>query len=173
VARFGDSELLSASHAIDRFASGVSSLDTWLTEHALEAGGTGSARTYVVTDAKQEGRVIGYHAIAAASVARASASRRATKGMPAHPVPAILLARLAVDKPVQGQGAGAWLLRDAMRRALSVSEELGVRVLLVHVIDKSALSFYERFGFETSSSDPFNLQLLIKDIRKTLNLPPP
>jgi hypothetical protein len=72
----------------------------------------------------------------------------------------------------QGHGVGAWLLRDAMRRALSVSEELGVRVLLVHAIDGSARSFYERFGFEASASDPFNLQLVKKDIRETLKLPP-
>jgi hypothetical protein len=55
-----------------------------------------------------------------------------------------------------------------MRRALSVADELAVRVLLVHAIDERARSFYERFGFETSPTDPLNLQLLIKDIRATL-----
>lgn len=80
----------------------------------------------------------------------------------------MLLARLAVDLSVQGEGVGAWLLQDALRRTLTASQEVGVRVLLVHAINETARSFYERFGFETSPTDPLILQLLIKDIRATL-----
>lgn len=165
--RFGDPERLTDSHQVDVFNCGVRSLDIWLVDHALQANRGGSAQTYVVTDAEQEGRVVGYHAIAAASVERAAATSRAARGMP-DPIPAVLLARLAVDQSVQGEGIGAWLLQDAMRRTLSVADELGVRILLVHAIDESARAFYERFGFEQSASNPFNLQLLIKDLRKTL-----
>jgi predicted N-acetyltransferase YhbS len=89
--------------------------------------------------------------------------------MPKHPVPAVLLARLAVDHRFQGEGLGARLLADAAKRSLSVAETAGIRLLLVHALNASARSFYERFGFETSPTDPFNLQLLIKDIRKSLN----
>jgi GNAT superfamily N-acetyltransferase len=170
VARFSEPERLGDHHELDGFDSGVRSLDTWLAEYALQAARAGSARTYVVADSEQEGRVVGYHAIAAASVERAAATARVTKGMPSQPVPAVLLARLAVDRTVQGEGLGAWLLQDAMRRTLSVAEELGVRVLLVHAIDESARGFYRRFGFEPSPTDPLNLQLLIKDVRKTLKL---
>ena len=85
--------------------------------------------------------------------------------MPRHPIPAILLARLAVDTSVQGRGVGAWLLRDAMLRTLSAAEEVGIRVLLVHAIDDTAASFYTRHGFEASPTDPLNLQRPIKDIR--------
>jgi len=58
--------------------------------------------------------------------------------MPRHPIPAALLARLAVDTTVQGRGIGAWLLRDAMLRTLSAAESMGIRVLLVHSIDEDA-----------------------------------
>jgi predicted N-acetyltransferase YhbS len=168
VARFGDPEPLTEKHRVDGFASGAAALDGWFVEHALQAGRAGSARTYVVTDREQEDRVVGYHAMAAASVERERSTARARKGMPDQPVPAVLLARLAVDLTVQGEGLGAWLLQDAMRRTLTASEEIGMRVLLVHAIDETARSFYERFGFETSPTDPLNLQLLIKDIRATL-----
>ncbi|MFL5847035.1 MAG: GNAT family N-acetyltransferase [Solirubrobacteraceae bacterium] len=171
MARFSDPEPLSDAHNVEAFDSGVASLDTWLIDYALQAGRAGSARAYVVTDTEQKGRVVGYHAISAASVERATATTRATKGMPNQPVPAVLLARLAVDHTVQRQGVGAWLLQDAMRRALSVAEELGVRVLLVHAVDESARAFYERFGFEASPTDPLNLQLLMKDLRRTLGEP--
>jgi GNAT superfamily N-acetyltransferase len=88
--------------------------------------------------------------------------------MPRHPIPAILLARLAVDESVQGEGIGATLLADAMERTLRVAEETGIRLLLVHAVDEDARSFYLHYGFEASPSDLMNLQLLIKDIRATI-----
>lgn len=81
----------------------------------------------------------------------------------------MLLARLAVDKTAQGKGIGAFLLKDAMSRSLSVAEQAGIRVMLVHAINDQARAFYEYFGFEASPTDPKNLQLLIKDIRLALD----
>jgi GNAT superfamily N-acetyltransferase len=166
--RFGDAEPLTVQHDIRDFDCGVGSLNLWLKRHALQAASSGSARTYVVIDKKQA-RVAGYHALAAASISLLAATPRAAKGMPRHPIPAVLLARLAVDTTVQGRGVGAWLLRDAMLRALSVGDELGVRVLLVHAIDDDARRFYQRYGFEPSPTDDRNLQLLLKDIRASIS----
>ena len=89
--------------------------------------------------------------------------------MPRQPIPAVLLARLAVDLDFQRSGVGAFLLADALRRALSVAETAGIRLLLVHALDESARSFYKHFGFESSPTDPLNLQLLVKHIRKSLD----
>jgi GNAT superfamily N-acetyltransferase len=122
----------------------------------------------VVTDSEQEGRVVGYHALTGASVEHGEATERAAKGMGQYGIPAVLLSRLAVDLSVQGRGIGALLLRDAMLRAVSVSEEVGVRLLLAHALNDSARAFYVRFGFEESPTDAMNLQILIKDIRASL-----
>ncbi len=149
------------------FHCGVPSLDTWLVEHAPGADAMGSARTYVVIDGERD-RVVGYYALTVASLERAEATGRASKGMPRHPIPAMLLARLAVDESVQGEGVGAMLLADAMQRTLLVARETGIRLLLVHAINEDAKSFYLYFGFEPSPSDSMNLQLLIKDIRATI-----
>lgn len=165
--RFGDPEPLGARHALDGFDCGVDSLRQWLIEHARGAVAAGSARVFVIVDAQQQ-RVCGYYALAAAAITGEEATERARKGQPRHPIPAVLLARLAVDASVQGHGIGTWLLQDAMRRALSASEAVGIRVLLVHALDDSARTFYERWGFEASPTDPLNLQMLFKDIRKTL-----
>jgi GNAT superfamily N-acetyltransferase len=151
----------------DGFGCGVASLDTWLVEHAPGADAAGSARTYVVVE-EEEDRVVGYYALTVASLEREEATGRASRGMPRHPIPAMLLARLAVDEAAQGEGVGAMLLADAMRRTLLVAEETGIRLLLVHAVDEEARSFYLHYGFEASPSDPMNLQLLIKDIRATV-----
>ena len=165
--RFGDPEPLGADHPLGGFDCGVDSLNTWLPKHARAAAASGSARTYVIGDAEQ-GRVVGYHALCAASVSRREASPRARRGMPRHPIPAVLLARLAVDRSVQGRGLGSFLLRDAMARTLAAAAELGIRVMLVHALDESARDFYLHHGFEPSPTDPMNLQVLIKDIEASL-----
>jgi GNAT superfamily N-acetyltransferase len=139
-----------------------------LERFARNAAAAGSAKTYVVTDSEQS-RVVGYHALTVASIEHDEATERATKGMPRHQIPAVLLARLAVDESVKGKGLGAFLLRDAMARALAVSEEAGVRLLLAHALNDRARQFYLRFGFEPSPTDELNLQLLMKDIRASLD----
>jgi GNAT superfamily N-acetyltransferase len=159
---------LDAGRDVAPFDCGIDALNLWLKKHALQAVGSGSARVFITEDAEQE-RVVGYHALSAASVLHGEATVRAAKGMPRHPIPAALLARLAVDRTVQGHGLGAWLLRDAMLRTLSAAAEVGIRVMLVHAIDDEAAAFYQRFGFEPSSTDPLNLQMLIKDIRAAVN----
>jgi GNAT superfamily N-acetyltransferase len=166
--RLGDPEPLDVKHTLEGFDCGVESLNIWLTEHARQAAAAGSARVFVIVDAKQE-RVCGYYALAAAAVTHEEAIERARKGQPRHPIPAVLLARLAVDASVQGHGLGAWLLQDAILRALSASEAVGMRVLLVHALDDNARRFYERWGFEPSPTDPLNLQMLFKDIRRSLD----
>ena len=83
-------------------------------------------------------------------------------------MPAVLLGRLAVDVSVQGRGLGAFLLGDALTRALSASERIGIRLVIVHALDAEARTFYEHWGFEPSPSDPLNLQRLVSDIPKTI-----
>lgn len=166
--RFLDPQPLDGEHRVNGFDCGVGSLDVWLVKHARAAAGAGSARTYVVLDSEQD-RVVGYHALSLASIEHGDATDRARSGMPKHPIPAMLLARLAVDGAVQRRGIGAFLLRDAMSRALSVAEQAGMRLLLVHALNDEARAFYERFGFEASPTDAVNLQLLVKDIRLALD----
>jgi GNAT superfamily N-acetyltransferase len=168
VPRFRDPAPLGPGHDLEAFGCGVGSLNVWLTRHAIQAKAVGSARTFVVDDAEQ-GRVVGYHALATASVAREDATARAAKGMPRHPIPAALLARLAVDQSVQGHGIGAWLLRDAMLRTLTAAESVGIRVLLVHAIDEPARRVYARHGFEPSPTGPLNLQMLMRDLRASVD----
>jgi GNAT superfamily N-acetyltransferase len=168
VARFDDPEPLSTDHVLEGFDCGRPSLDIWLIEHARTAAAAGSARTYVVQDSDQR-RVVAYHALAAASVERESATSRAARGMP-QPIPVVLLARLAVDASVQRRGLGAWLLQDAMTRTLAASRAIGVRAMLVHALDDEARAFYLRHGLEPAPTDPLHLMILIKDIAASLGV---
>lgn len=159
-------EPLERAHDRASFTCGEPELDRWLAEYALGAQTADTARVFVTTDGH---RVVGYYALAAAQLQPEDASERALKGQPrGRPVPAVLLARLAVDMAHQGKGLGRSLLQDAMLRAREVADELGVRVMLVHAKHEQASRWYKRFGFEESPTDPLHLILLTKDLRAFL-----
>ena len=158
-------EPLHADHRIDSFDCGKPALDTWLTRHARQAQGSGSAKTFIVCDGEH---VAGYFSLTVGQVDTAEAPARVSKGMGRYPIPVVILARLAVSKSYQGQGIGAAMLRDAIRRTLSVSEQAGIRALLTHPIDDDASRFYRRFGFVPSPLREQQCLLLLKDARRLL-----
>ncbi|MGB7300319.1 MAG: GNAT family N-acetyltransferase, partial [Burkholderiaceae bacterium] len=140
-------------------------LNDWLVRHALQAQGSGSARTFVVmTDA----RVAGYFSLSTGQIESMDAPDRVRRGMGRFPIPVVVLTRLAVAQQDQGQGVGVGMLQDAIRRTLVVAEQAGVRALLVHPIDAAADRFYRRFGFEVSPVREQQLLLLLKDARRLL-----
>jgi GNAT superfamily N-acetyltransferase len=151
-----------ADDDVTAFDSGNLSLNTWLRERALRNERDDASRTYVVTVGS---RVVGYYSLAAAAVPHAEATGRSRRNMP-DPIPAMLLARLAVDVELQGRQLGANLLRDAIRRTLDAAAIAGIRVLLVHAADESARRFYEHFDFETAPTDDLHLMLVLKDARR-------
>jgi predicted N-acetyltransferase YhbS len=84
------------------------------------------------------------------------------------PVPVVLLARLALDRVRQGQGAGGHLLADALRRCVHGGAEFGARAVVVDAIDDAAANFYRHFGFRDLSER--RLWRKLSDIRVTLEL---
>lgn len=156
-------EKLRADHVVAGFDCGREELNHFLVRFALTNQQAGSAQTYLALAGE---RVAGYYSLAVGEVAYADAPERLSKGQARHPVPIMLLARLAIAKSEQGRGLGAGLLKDAMRRTLQAADIAGIRALAVHAMDETARSFYAHFGFIASPTDPLHLFLLIKDIRR-------
>lgn len=77
------------------------------------------------------------------------------------PVPVMILARLAVDARAQGMKLGVALLQDALQRCVAVSQQAGVRAMLVHALNANARQFYEYYGFKASPAHPMTLMLRI------------
>ena len=153
-------EKLSRTHAVDDFRCGQAHLERFLIRHALQAQRANSSQTYVALDGD---RVAGFYTFVVGQAEAADSPARVTKGMPRHPIPLLILARLAVHLDWQGRGIGAGLLRDALRRTLQVADIAGVRALAAHAKDDAAGSFYRHFGFAESPTDDRHLFLLIKD----------
>ena len=158
-------EKLQPHHTVDTFDCGREALNLFLRKHALQNQRTGGSQTYVGT---ADDSVIGYYALAVGSVEQDQAPERIKKGLAKHSIPFMLLARLAVDLRWKKQGVGAALLKDATLRTLQAADIAGIRALVVHAQDEEAKTFYERFDFLPSPSDPLHLFILLKDLRKLL-----
>jgi GNAT superfamily N-acetyltransferase len=161
VSEFGSIEKLRPEQLLDEFNRGKEELNRFLKRQAWAKQQPHSAQTYVLA---KDVRVLGYYSLAAGSVTHDEATERVRKGQARHPIPVILLARLAVDVSAHGKGLGAALLKDALLRTAQAADTIGARALLVHAKDDSAKAFYEHFTFEPSPSDPYHLLLIMKDL---------
>ncbi len=154
--RLNAPEPLEAAHSVAAFDCGEPALDEWLKRRAMANQISGASRTFVVTG--PDGFVFGYYAMAAGAVSHQQATSAVRRNMP-DPVPVMVLARLAVDRRAQGIKLGASLLQDAVNRAVAVSQNAGVRALLVHALHERAKAFYEHYGFQSSPLHPMTLML--------------
>ena len=156
---------LGPQHRLEGFDCGKPSLNDWLVRHARQAQGSGSAKTFVVSE---DDRVTGYFSLTVGQIDTLDAPERIRKGMGQYPIPVVILARLAVCLQDQGRGIGIGLLQDAIRRTLLIAEQAGIRAMLTHPIDEQAARFDTRFGFIPSPLREQQLLLLLKDARRWL-----
>jgi GNAT superfamily N-acetyltransferase len=143
------------------FTSGRDELDRSFAHHAPEATPAGSARVYV---AHRRERLVGYFALCAGSVDPERAGTRTRKGMPRHPIPVVLLARLAVASDTQGGGIGHLLVRRAGELTVRAARLIAVRALIVDALDAETAAFYERVGFTPMQAEALRLEILVKDL---------
>ena len=158
-------EKLQRAHAVDEFDCGREALNRFLARYAFKNQQAEASQTYV---ALADQAVVGYYTLVVGQVEYAHAMERMTKGLARHPVPIMLLARLAIAASWQGRGLGSGLLKDAMQRTLRAADIAGIRGFAVHAKDDDARAFYEHFGFTPLPSDPYHLFRLVKDIRAGL-----
>ncbi len=158
-------EKLRREHNVTQFDCGNRALNTWLHKYAWTNQQADSAKTYVAVAGD---RVAGYYALATGSVHKHESPERIARGLANHPIGIVLQARLAVDRDQPGKGLGKALLFDALTRIAEAADIVAVRAVMVHAIDQAARGFYEHFEFEPSPVNPFQLLLLLKDLRKAV-----
>lgn len=158
-------EPLEKAHERAAFTCGKPSLDDFIRNRVSQYEKRRLGKTFVAV-AEGEKRVMGYYTLAAGSIRFEHLPTAATRKLPKHPIPVILLARLAVDQSAQGQRLGEGLLLDALGRSLDLSGNLGAYAVEVEAIDDSAAAFYIKFGFTTLLDDTKHLFLPMSTIQK-------
>jgi predicted N-acetyltransferase YhbS len=156
-------EKLRRSHAVENFDCGRDELNRFLIRFALTNQQAQASQSYAALAGDE---VVGFYTLVVGEVRYDDAPERLIKGLARHPVPVMVLARLAVATSHQGQSIGAGLLRDAVLRTLQAADIAGIRALVVHAKDDGARRFYEHFDFAPSPTDPLHLFVLVKDLRR-------
>jgi GNAT superfamily N-acetyltransferase len=143
---------LDKSHDRTTFECGKPLLDEWIKDRASQFDRRDLSRTFVAT-LPDCVRVVGYYAISTHRVVYEVLPTAEAKELPRLDVPVVLIGKLAVDRSVQGQGLGALLLVDALRRSLQISEQVGIRAVEVDAIDDAArrLETAERLGMRVKT----------------------
>lgn len=161
-------EQFCAEHDRSAFSCGRAALDDFIRARVSQYEKRRLGKTFVAVLAGEK-RVVGYYTLAASAVSFANLPTGAARKLPKHPVPVVLLARLAVDQSAQGKHLGEGLLLDALQRALDLSSDLGIHAVEVHALDDTAAAFYRKYGFSPLVDHPRHLYLPITTIGEVLS----
>ena len=126
------------------FSCGVSELDEFLKRYAKNNEKKRIGRTFVLV-AHQV--VIGYYNLSAAQISIQDIPKDYDQKLPAYPIPASRLCRLAVDSSYQGKRIGEHLLVDGMERIKLASENIAIHAVIVDAKNEEAKNFYLKYGF--------------------------
>lgn len=142
---------LTRQHDRASFCSGVEALDHFLGKQASQEEKRKIARCFVAVS--DDSRIAGFYTLSASSLDLSEIPDDLARKLPRYPShPVALIGRLAVDRNHQGQGLGAALLVDALKKLSAASNPLAVFALLVKAKDEQAIAFYRHFGFSSVRS---------------------
>jgi predicted N-acetyltransferase YhbS len=148
-------------HDCSEFDCGNALLNSFLAKNAASYEKIGAAKTFVLLKDK---KIVGFHAISAATVEAKSINIR----WPKHPMPVVLLGRLAVDNQAHGKGFGRILVGDVFQKALAVSALIGCTAVVTDAKDEAASDFYRRCGFKSFKGNETKLFVSVKTIESLL-----
>jgi ribosomal protein S18 acetylase RimI-like enzyme len=156
---FAVEELETKRHNRSGFDCGVEALNRYLKTQAGQHRIKGIATTFVLVDSERPSLILGYYSLSAASLAFDRLTETDRKGLPAYPVPAVRIGRLATSVSARRQGLGELLLQNALKRILRARNTIGVHAVIVEAKDLAAEEFYRKYGFRLC--DPQSRQLYL------------
>ena len=161
-------EPIGKRHDRESFDCGEEALNEFLRRYARKSHELGGAKTFLAMDDGDNKPIVGFYSLCPASVAYARTPEIVKRGLARHDVPAFRLARLAVDRRVQGQGLGGQLLLAAGRRCLLASTEIGGVALLIDAKNERVAGWYASYGAMPLVDEPLSLLLPLKTIEAAL-----
>jgi GNAT superfamily N-acetyltransferase len=157
---------LEKKHNKSEFKCGIDALDQYLKTQASQDIKKNVGVTYVLTSQSLE-QVLGYYTLSSMGIFSGELPEELIKKLPRYPVlPGVLLGRLAVDESFQGKKIGLYLLMDALKRSLTVSDQIGIVAIIVDAKNEKAVAFYKYYGFIELPDNSHRLFLPLSTIRK-------
>jgi len=159
---------LARHHDRSGFDCGTPELNSFIRATARQHGDKGISRTFVLSEPEHPVSILGYFTLTLCEVRTEHLPEKYAKRYPSHGLPAVRLARLAVDRSFQNHGYGGLLLAEAIRRTLVIAEHAGVVGLFVDPKDDLARRFYEKYGFLALRGHGPQLFLPLETLRAAL-----
>ena len=161
-------EPLNATHDRVAFHCNVEALDRYINNQAGQDIKRRISRIFIAALPNNPKEIMGYYSLSTLSIELSQLPEKLVRKLPKHPIPAALIGRLAVSKNAQGCGIGKMLLVDAIKRTLSVSDQIAIYAMVVDAINDNAKGFYQQFGFARLSDDSPRLFLPLKPFEDNL-----
>lgn len=152
----------------DNFDCGVPELNDYLKKYAKQNHQKGIAKTFVAIPEDGKPNVAGYYSVSMSEIQRESMPKSYGKGLPRYPVPAMRMGKLAVDSSMQGRKLGEALLMECLRRAIRLSQDVGIFAVVVDALNQEAKAFYSRYGFIALQSNSLSLFIPLKTVSKAM-----
>jgi len=159
---------LNTHHDRASFHCNVKALDNYIHKQAGQDIKRSISRVFVAEQPDNSKEVMGYYSLSTLSIELNQLPENLARKLPRHPIPAALIGRLAVSKSAQGYGIGKMLLIDAIKRTLSVSDQIAIYAMIVDAIDDNAKGFYEQYGFTCLNDSSARLFLPLKSFGDNL-----
>ena len=161
-------EPINKTHDRDAFDCGEDALNDFLRRYARKSHELGGAKTFLAINDADNTTILGFYSLSPASVAYARTPEIVRRGLARHDVPGFRLARLAVDRRVQGQGLGGQLLLTAGRRCLRAAAEVGGIALVIDAKNDRVAAWYAGYGAVPLLDAPLTLLLPLTTIETAL-----
>lgn len=162
-------EAIQKKHNREAFDCGEAALNDFLRRHARKSHELGGSKTFLAIDDADPKTILGFYSLSPASVDYSRTPEIIRRGLARHDVPGFRLARLAVDRRIQGQGIGGQLLLAAGRRCLLAAAEVGGVVLVIDAKNESVAGWYAGYGAVALLDAPLSLLLPLATIDAALN----
>lgn len=161
-------EPIGKHHDRGSFDCGETALNEFLQRHARKSHELGGAKTFLAIDDGGSRKVLGFYSLSPASIMYAHTPELVRRGLARHEVPAFRLARLAVDRSVQGKGLGGQLLLAAGRRCVLAATEVGGVALLIDAKNERVARWYAGYGAMSLLDAPSSLVIPLSTVEVTL-----
>jgi len=161
-------EPIGRRHNREEFDCGEAALNEFLRRYARKSHELGGAKTFLAVEDADTNAILGFYSLSPASIEYARTPEIIRRGLARYDVPAFRLARLAVDRRVQGLGLGGQLLLAAGRRCLLVSAEVGGVAMLLDAKDERVAAWYAGYGAVPVLDAPLSLLLPLRTIEAAL-----
>lgn len=156
---------ISPKSDLKKFDCEVEALNDFLSQYALKNDELGIGKTFVAL--YENNQIAGYFTLATAQVAYQEIPDGFRGKLPKYPIPALRIARLAVNKDLKGKGIGKWLLVQAFTKAVHVADVTGLYFIIVDAKETSK-SFYEYYGFHKFFDEDLSYFILVDTVRKAM-----